>query len=149
MDKILFLDRDGVINKKAPPHQHITQLKDFIILPKVRDALKYAKNKGYIIIIITNQRSVDPLDYQLIHWYMQQELPQIDDVYVCPHDYGECDCRKPLPGLFYQVEKKYNPDKENSIMIGDSPSDVAAGESYGIKSYLTSDLYSTLCEVLS
>lgn len=70
-------------------------------------------------------------------------------MYVCPHGYGECDCRKPLPGLFYQVEKKYNPDKENSIMIGDSLSDVAAGESYGIKSYLTSDLYLTLCEVLS
>ena len=54
MDKILFLDRDGVINKKAPPHQHIVTLDEFIILPRVKEALSLAKNKGYKIIIITN-----------------------------------------------------------------------------------------------
>lgn len=148
MDKILFLDRDGVINQKAPPHHHILSIKDFIILPRVKEALELAKEKGYTIIVITNQRSVPKQTYDLIHNYMLEHLPEIDSIYVCPHENGECNCRKPLPGLFYQVELKYNVDKINSIMIGDSQSDIDAATNYGIKSYLTTDLYSIVKEYL-
>lgn len=148
MDKILFLDRDGVINQKAPLHHHILSIKDFIILPRVKEALELAKAKGYIIIVITNQRSVPKQTYDLIHNYMLEKLPEIDSIYVCPHENGECDCRKPLPGLFYQVELKYNVDKINSVMIGDSQSDIDAATNYGIKSYLTTDLYSIVKECL-
>lgn len=144
----MFLDRDGVINQKAPPHHHILSIKDFIILPRVKEALKLAKEKGYTIIVITNQRSVPKQIYNLIHNYMLEKLPEIDSIYVCPHENGECDCRKPLPGLFYQVESKYNVDKNNSVMIGDSQSDIDAATNYGIKSYLTTDLYSIVKEYL-
>lgn len=148
MGKVLFLDRDGVINKKAPPHHHITSIEDFSILPGVKEALKYAKSKGYTIIIITNQRTVPKNIYLQIHQHMLKVLPEIDDVFVCPHENGECVCRKPLPGLFYQAELKYNIDKSKSLMVGDSQSDVDAGIAYGIKSYLTSDLYNTLHLIL-
>lgn len=148
MDKILFLDRDGVINKKAPPHQHIITQEDFIILPQVKDALTYAKDKGYKIIIITNQRSVPKETYDMVHTKMLSYLPEIDDIFVCPHENGECDCRKPLPGLFYQAESKYNVDKKTSLMIGDSQSDVDAAIAYGIKAYLTTNLYETIKEYL-
>lgn len=148
MNKILFLDRDGVINKKAPPHQHITSVDDFIILPKVYEALDYARSQGYKIIILTNQRMVQSSIYQSIHEHMMAALPQIDAVYVCPHDYDSCECRKPLPGLFYQAELDYNIDKEKSIMIGDSDTDIQAGESYGVRSYLTTNLYETVKEYL-
>lgn len=148
MDKILFLDRDGVINKKAPPHQHITTPDDFIILPNVKEALLYAKAKGYKIIVITNQRSVPKEIYDMIHTKMLTDLPEIEDVFVCPHEDGECNCRKPLPGLFYQAANKYDVDKEQSLMIGDSQSDLDAATAYGIKAILTTNLYDTVKEHL-
>lgn len=148
MDKILFLDRDGVINKKAPPHQHITTPDDFIILPNVKEALLYAKDKGYKIIVITNQRSVPKEIYDMIHTKMLTDLPEIEDVFVCPHEDGECNCRKPLPGLFYQAANKYDVDKEQSLMIGDSQSDLDAATAYGIKAILTTNLYDTVKEHL-
>lgn len=148
MDKILFLDRDGVINKKAPPHQHITTPDDFIILPNVKEALLYAKAKGYKIIVITNQRSVPKEIYDMIHTKMLTDLPEIEDVFVCPHENGECNCRKPLPGLFYQAANKYDVDKEQSLMIGDSQSDLDAATAYGIKAILTTNLYETVKEHL-
>lgn len=148
MDKILFLDRDGVINKKAPPHQHITTPDDFIILPNVKEALLYAKAKDYKIIVITNQRSVPKEIYDMIHTKMLTDLPEIEDVFVCPHEDGECNCRKPLPGLFYQAANKYDVDKEQSLMIGDSQSDLDAATAYGIKAILTTNLYETVKEHL-
>lgn len=148
MDKILFLDRDGVINKKAPPHQHITTPDDFIILPNVKEALLYAKAKGYKIIVITNQRSVPKEIYDMIHTKMLTDLPEIEDVFVCPHEDGKCNCRKPLPGLFYQAANKYDVDKEQSLMIGDSQSDLDAATAYGIKAILTTNLYETVKEHL-
>ena len=148
MDKILFLDRDGVINKKAPPHQHITTPDDFIILPNVKEALLYAKAKGYKIIVITNQRSVPKEIYDMIHTKMLTDLPEIEDIFVCPHEDGECNCRKPLPGLFYQAANKYDIDKNQSIMIGDSQSDLDAATAYGIKAILTTNLYETVKEHL-
>lgn len=148
MDKILFLDRDGVINKKAPPHQHITTPDDFIILPNVKEALLYAKAKGYKIIVITNQRSVPKEIYDMIHTKMLTDLPEIEDVFVCPHEDGECNCRKPLPGLFYQAANKYDVDKNQSLMIGDSQSDLDAATAYGIKAILTTNLYETVKEHL-
>lgn len=148
MDKILFLDRDGVINKKAPPHQHITTPDDFIILPNVKEALLYAKAKGYKIIVITNQRSVPKEIYDMIHTKMLTDLPEIEDIFVCSHEDGECNCRKPLPGLFYQAANKYDVDKEQSLMIGDSQSDLDAATAYGIKAILTTNLYETVKEHL-
>lgn len=148
MDKILFLDRDGVINKKAPPHQHITTPDDFIILPNIKEALLYAKTKGYKIIVITNQRSVPKEIYDMIHTKMLTDLPEIEDVFVCPHEDGECNCRKPLPGLFYQAANKYDVDKEQSLMIGDSQSDLDAATAYGVKAILTTNLYETVKEHL-
>lgn len=148
MDKILFLDRDGVINKKAPPHQHITTPDDFIILPNVKEALLYAKAKGYKIIVITNQRSVPKEIYDMIHTKMLTDLPEIEDIFVCPHEDGECNCRKPLPGLFYQAANKYDIDKNQSLMIGDSQSDLDAATAYGIKAILTTNLYETVKEHL-
>lgn len=148
LNKIIFLDRDGVINRKAPPHQHIHSINDFIILPNVDNALNYCKNKGYKIIVVTNQRTVTQDEINTIHSYMLQLLPQIDAVYTCNHEDGVCDCRKPKPGLLYQAEQDFQIDKNQSMLFGDSLSDIEAAEKFGIKGYLTTDLYSTIKEVL-
>ena len=84
----------------------------------------------------------------MIHTKMLTDLPEIGDVFVCPHEDGECNCRKPLPGLFYQAANKYDIDKEQSLMIGDSQSDLDAATAYGIKAILTTNLYETVKEHL-
>ena len=84
----------------------------------------------------------------MIHTKMLTALPEIEDIFVCPHEDGECNCRKPLPGLFYQAANKYDIDKNQSLMIGDSQSDLDAATAYGIKAILTTNLYETVKEHL-
>lgn len=79
---------------------------------------------------------------------MKQQLPGIDAIYVCPHEEGTCTCRKPLPGLFYLVEKDFEIDKSKSWMIGDSVSDIEAGSAYGVNTKLTDNLYNTIKEIM-
>lgn len=114
----------------------------------MREALIYAKEKDYKIIVLTNQRTVPEEVYNMIHSTMLIALPEIDDVFVCPHENGECNCRKPLPGLFYQAAEKYNVDKIQSFMIGDSQSDLDAATAYGVKAILSTNLYETVKELL-
>ena len=55
---VIFLDRDGVINKTAKPHEYITTWPDFVILPGVYEALRLFHGNGYKIFIATNQRCI-------------------------------------------------------------------------------------------
>lgn len=144
----VFLDRDGVINKKMPEGDYVKEWKEFHFLPGVFDALRKLKNAGYIIIIVTNQRCVargimaeDNL--QEIHAKMTDYVKKmgvlIDGIYVCPHDdVDNCDCRKPKPGMIINAIKDFeikgiNIDIEKSYMIGDSEKDMIAGKAAGLK----------------
>lgn len=150
MDKrrIIFLDRDGVINERAQPHRYIVEWKDFKILPKVCEAIRRCKEAGYYVVIVSNQRGIargicSREQVDRLHRRMLEELKKrgaaIDKIYLCPHEEGECDCRKPAIGLLHMAEaqlweeRKERADKEHSWMIGDSVSDVEAGRAYGVK----------------
>lgn len=141
-DKIIFLDRDGVINKKASKHDYVKKWEEFKFLPNVDTAVKLFNDAGFKVIIITNQRGIarklmSMSDLNNIHKSMCKELTyknaKIDDIFICPHDGGECNCRKPQIGLFLQAEKRYEINKNESFMIGDSKTDIEAGKNYGIK----------------
>ena len=145
MEKVVFLDRDGVINAKAAPHEYITTWDRFRFLPRVPQAIRLLGEAGYKTVIVSNQRGVarglmtmEQVD--ALHDRMCAELArqgaQIDAIYVCPHGEGECRCRKPEIGLFLQAEKKFTVDKARSWMIGDSASDILAGERYGVRTIL-------------
>lgn len=140
-DKIIFLDRDGVINKKAPEHDYVKTWNDFKFLPYVDKAINLFNNAGFKVIILTNQRGIarklmSMSDLNNIHKSMCKKLThknaKIDDIFVCPHDDGVCNCRKPQIGLFLKAEKKYQVNKNQSFMIGDSKTDIEAGKSYGV-----------------
>ena len=157
MKKAIFLDRDGVINKNA---DDITTPEKFEMLPGVSEAIKKINDSGYLAIIITNQPIISKGfctfdDLKKIHDKMNAELAEagahIDAIYVCPHHpkkgfEGEvselkidCDCRKPKPGLIKQAIAEHDIDTKESWMIGDSPSDIAAGKAAGVKTVLVSD----------
>lgn len=147
--KVIFLDRDGVINKKAAPHEYITRWEDFEFLPGVFKSLKIILDKGYRIIIVTNQRGVSRKkmsieDVEIIHTKMLDSFKDneiiIDALYLCPHDEGECDCRKPKIGMIKKALKYFEIDLDNSFVVGDSKSDIELGINAGIKTiYIGSD----------
>lgn len=148
MDKIVFLDRDGVINQKPPLHQYILQWDDFHILPGVIEAIKQLNDAGYKVVVVTNQRCValkQATHQQIEHIHNQANQvlnnhgANVDLFLYCPHDYGQCNCRKPDIGLFLIAEMYFNIDKEESWMIGDSATDIAAGTAYGVNSLWIKD----------
>jgi len=137
----VFLDRDGVINRKAPDGRYITTVRDFAFLPAVTECVKRLNHAGFPVIIITNQRGVATgsiAALQEIHDRMLYEFAKagalISDVYVCPHDYSDgCECRKPLPGMLLKAAADHSLDLAGSWMIGDSDSDVQAGKAAGCR----------------
>jgi D-glycero-D-manno-heptose 1,7-bisphosphate phosphatase len=152
--KALFMDRDGTINKYVG---FLRNIDDFELIDRTADIIKGANRAGYLVIVVTNQpviaRGEVPWD-QLneIHNKMETLLgwrgAYVDDIFVCPHhpDKGfegerleykiECDCRKPKPGLLLQAAEKYNINLSRSVMVGDSETDILAGQAAGCKSVM-------------
>ncbi len=144
--KVVFLDRDGVINKKAAKAEYINRWEDFHFLPQVKEALKLLQKKGYEIYIISNQSGIargmmTKLQLSEIHTNLQKELKNdgviIKDIYFCPHGWDEgCWCRKPNPGMLFQAAIEHQINLQKSIFIGDDPRDQQAGMAAGVTTYL-------------
>lgn len=139
--KIVFLDRDGVINKKAEEHCYITKVEDFIFNEAIFEVSLRLRDSGFEFIIITNQRGIarglyDEKQLDEIHSYMKGEFYKkgiaILDIFYCPHENNACDCRKPKDGMLKNACAKYPIDLANSLLISDSPVDVSMGEKFGI-----------------
>lgn len=149
MRKTVFLDRDGLINQKAAVHDYIKRVEDFHFLPNVGQAIYRLNQAGYLVLVVTNQRGIargmmKASDVDNIHKVMcamlKREGAHVDDIFICPHQDGECHCRKPDIGLFLQAEERYPIDKRRSWMVGDSASDEEAGRRYGVHTILTDNL---------
>jgi len=145
--KTLFLDRDGVVNKKIE-NDYVRNWEQFEFLPNVIEALKILNSLFDRIIIVTNQRGIgrglmSEKDLEDIHKNMlsvlNKEGIKIDKVYYCPHDYKKetCNCRKPKIGMALLAKKDFpDIDFRDSIMVGDSLSDIEFGKKAGMKSFL-------------
>jgi len=139
----VFLDRDGVINCKMPEGRYVASSADFHPLPGVPQAIAKLNRAGLRVLVVSNQRGIalglytaaDVLD---IHAAFEIELNQqdahVDAFYFCPHDKVQCDCRKPLPGLFHQALADFpGITPETSAIIGDSWSDIEFGRRLGMQ----------------
>lgn len=130
MRKVLFLDRDGVINKDV---SYLYKISDLEWVDGAKEALAYAHSKGYDLIVVTNQSGVargyyKESDVQILHDYMAHELDRsgapILHFYYCPHHkegivplYAvECECRKPKPGMIKQAIKDYDVNISDSFL---------------------------------
>lgn len=141
MNKALFLDRDGVVNKEK---NYLYKIEDFEFINGVFETCRYFQDKGYLIIFITNQAGIargryTEEDYQVLTKWMIREFEKenikISKVYHCPHhpDFsGICECRKPNPKMILDAQKEFEIDLENSILVGDKNSDIEAGINAGI-----------------
>ncbi len=142
--KAVFLDRDGVINqltfRDSSPSAPFTE-QEFIFLPSIKEAIKLFKDNGFLCVVVTNQPDVErgnlPEEVlRRIHIYMQKETG-IDAAYFCPHSNdGQCECRKPKPGMIHQAVKDLKINLSESWMIGDRWRDVEMGKTAGVKTIL-------------
>ena len=152
--RAIFLDRDGTINRYVG---FLRDIEQFELLPGAAEAIRRINASGYLAIVVTNQPviargEVTREQLREIHDKMEtllgREGAYVDAIYYCPHHPhrgypGEvaelkidCDCRKPKPGLLLQAAEDYNIDLTKSWMIGDSQSDMQAGEAAGCKTAL-------------
>lgn len=138
---IAFVDRDGVINHDSG---YTYKVEDFKFLPGSLKGLKEISDRGYSIIIITNQAGIAKghftLDQYLKFSRHLESLLKINNInflktYFCPHHKNaivtkykkDCFNRKPNPGMIYKAKKEFNIDLSKSILIGDKLTDVHAG----------------------
>lgn len=144
--KFVFLDRDGVINRNASDGAYVTSWEEMQLLPGVEQAIAQLNQASRIVIVVTNQRGValgrlSESQLQSIHEKLTSHLgsfgARIDAIYYCPHNVEQCNCRKPKTGLFDRAFHDFpGATGENSVVIGDSDSDIVAGESLGMKTIL-------------
>jgi len=140
--KIVFLDRDGVINKYPGDTRYVASWGEFHFLPGVKKALRRLTEAGYRIFIVSNQAGVAKGIYSKetldeITGNMLKEVSEsgskICAVYYCLHrDEDNCSCRKPKIGLLEKAIKEQNIPKEvlsNSFFVGDSIRDIQTGKS--------------------
>ncbi len=150
--RAVFLDRDGVINEKAPEGSYITDLSHFKLLPGALDAIAKLNQSKFRTFVITNQRGlarglVTPASIAAIHEYLHDAVRRangcIEKIYVCPHDYrDDCECRKPKPGMLLSAAREFGLDLKDSWMMGDSMIDVEAGRRAGCRTaYIGEDHY--------
>jgi D-glycero-D-manno-heptose 1,7-bisphosphate phosphatase len=143
MNRAAFLDRDGVINYKAPEGQYVTCREQFQFIPKVEEAIASLNKAGYAVIVVTNQRCVakgllTAQELDSLHEWMRRELADagaiIAGVYSCPHENEPpCSCRKPAPGMLLTAASAHNIHLSASWMIGDSDVDIEAGRNAGCR----------------
>lgn len=146
MIKALFLDRDGVINVDK---NYVHKIEDFEFIEGIFEVVKYFQDRGYLIIIITNQAGIgrgyySENDFKKLTAWMIKQFEQnnikIDKVYYDPyhpiHGKGrykkDSYNRKPNPGMIIEAKNKFNLSLEQSILVGDKITDVEAGINAGI-----------------
>ncbi len=149
MKKVIFLDRDGVINKDPggwTEYNYVTTWEEFIFLPNSIKALRRLNDAGYDIVVASNQAGISK------GYYTRSQLDQINQnmikkieengaklkkVYYCLHqDSDNCDCRKPKIGLFKQAERELGVKAAGNYFVGDGKMDIEAGKKMNMKTVL-------------
>jgi D-glycero-D-manno-heptose 1,7-bisphosphate phosphatase len=143
MIRAVFLDRDGVINRKAPEGEYVTRWEEMQIIPNVSEAIALLNEAGFRVIVVSNQRCVakgliTTADLDALHRRLCEVLAsagaKIDAIYYCPHEMEpSCRCRKPRPGMLFDAARAHGIDLAASWIIGDSDIDVEAGRKAGCR----------------
>ena len=144
MNKAVFLDKDGTIvdNSQYP----LIIPTDKLLHDDVLEGLKHIQEKGYKIILISNQswigkgrmsRGDVEAVFQSLITQLELHNINVDDYTYCPHDKREnCACRKPKAMLLHQLAQKHNIDLSQSFMVGDMAADIGAGHNAGATTIL-------------
>ena len=138
--KAAFLDRDGTIIVEK---HYIANPDDVVLAEGALEGLHAFVAAGYKLVVVTNQSGIArglyrEEDFHAVQQRLEEMLAEegirFDAVYYCPHhpDFtGDCDCRKPGPGMYRQAERNLGVDLENSVYVGDRMKDVLPARDFG------------------
>lgn len=158
--KIIFLDRDGVVNRERG--DFTWRLEDFILNDDLFEALKILKENKYEFIVISNQsgigrglykfEDVEFLHHQLYRTALANSITFLE-IYYCPHhpDQSKCICRKPDSLMLEKALARFSVDLNKSWFIGDAERDAEAAHKVGLNSIRlpsNSSLLSILPQIL-
>jgi D-glycero-D-manno-heptose 1,7-bisphosphate phosphatase len=142
----VFLDRDGTLNVAAAEHEYITGPEHFVWLDGAPEAIKSLVDLGYLVAVVSNQRGVgrglmEASAVLEIEARMQADLAslgcRISAFRYCFHLSSDaCSCRKPAPGMIFDLADEFDVVLEASWMVGDSETDVQAGQAAGCRTAL-------------
>ena len=142
MIRAIFFDRDGVLNEEVG---YLYEVEKFKWIDGARDAIKFCNERGILAVVVTNQSGIARGFYtaqnvDALHDFMQKNLAQvgahIDGFYYCPHhpDFsGECNCRKPKPGLILRACEDFKINPAEAILFGDSRRDIEAAQAANLR----------------
>ncbi len=139
--KAVFFDRDGVINEDFG---YVYKQEDFLFNDGVFELLKFCKERGYLLLLVTNQSGIGmgyytKEDFEDLSIYMQSCIKKqlgfgFDSIYFCPHKQDDdCICRKPKPGMIQKAIEDYKLNPAKCILIGDRMRDIESAQRAGLK----------------
>lgn len=147
----VFLDRDGVLNRRMPPARYVCSRDDWQWLPGALDALRALHLAGVRTFVVTNQPGIarghlDAATLDGIHAAMCDDVLRaggaITGIYHCPHGWDDgCDCRKPRPGLLFRAQREHLLDLSRVTFLGDDARDGEAADAAGCRFVRISDGY--------
>ena len=143
--KAIFLDRDGTLNVDK---EYMVKFEDFELIPGVIPSLRIFQDLGYRLFVVSNQSGIAR------QYFTREDVEKLqresdvlfrshgivfDDMIFCPHHpdgkdpryQGDCECRKPKPGMILELAKKHGIDLSRSYMVGDKRLDAEAGVKAG------------------
>lgn len=142
--KLAILDRDGVINEDSPAF--IKTPAEWKALPGSLEAIARLSQAGWRVVIASNQSGLarglfDMETLNAIHAKLRIELAQlgghVDSIFICPHGpHDQCECRKPKPGMFLDIARRYDIDLKQVPAVGDSLRDLQAAAVAGCSPWL-------------
>ncbi|WP_397475308.1 D-glycero-beta-D-manno-heptose 1,7-bisphosphate 7-phosphatase [Pusillimonas sp.] len=142
--KLVILDRDGVINHDSP--SFVKNPAEWVALPGSLEAIARLSQAGWRVVIASNQSGLARGLFNMetlnaIHAKMRTELAQlgghIDSIFICPHGPDDnCLCRKPKPGMYHDIARRYDVSLKNVPAVGDSLRDLQAASKAGCSPWL-------------
>ena len=139
----ILIDRDGVLNEKAPRAEYVKSWSEFRWRPGAKEALRLLKSAGYRTMVVTNQAGIargtmTAGDLEEIHRRMRAEAAEaggaIDAIYHCPHGWDDgCPCRKPKPGMLFMAQREFSLDLSRVCYVGDDERDAEAARRAGCR----------------
>ena len=142
--KLVVLDRDGTINHDSD--QYIKSPAEWRPINGSLEAIARLTQAGWRVVVATNQSGIarglfDMATLNAIHDAMHRAVQQaggrIDAIFFCPHkDDDNCACRKPKPGMLYEIARRLNVGLEGVPMVGDALRDLQAAAAVGAQPIL-------------
>lgn len=145
---LVLLDRDGTLNVRIEDG-YVTRPDELVLLPGAARAVGRITAAGCRTVLVTNQRGLargrmTADDLESVHGYLAEGLARgggrLDAIVVCPHEEGECGCRKPRDGLFRAALARAPWARaDRCLVIGDMPSDLAPAAGLGMRTTRVGD----------